>query len=90
MPSAEELAFFEAKIRPILVEKCYACHSQEAKKLKGALRVDSRNGLLKGGDSGLAIVPRKPQESLLLEALRYESYEMPPSGKLPAAVIADF
>jgi hypothetical protein len=89
-PSTEGIAFFEANIRPVLVEKCYACHSQQAKKLKGNLLVDNREGLLKGGDTGPAIVPCKPEESLLLEALRYESYEMPPSGKLPDAVIADF
>jgi hypothetical protein len=89
-PSANDLAFFEAKIRPVLVEKCYSCHSESAKELKGGLRLDSREGLLTGGDSGPSAVPGKPDESLLLEALRYESYEMPPSGKLPDAVIADF
>ena len=85
------IAFFEAKIRPVLVKHCYQCHSAEGgKKIKGGLRVDSREALLIGGDSGAAIVPRKPDESLLLEALRYESYEMPPSGQLPEEVIADF
>jgi hypothetical protein len=91
--SAEELAFFETRIRPVLVEHCYRCHSGEAaekKLLRGGLRLDSRAGLLHGGDSGPALVPGKPAESLLLESLRYESFEMPPDGKLPDKVIADF
>ncbi|MEX2188197.1 MAG: DUF1553 domain-containing protein [Pirellulales bacterium] len=91
--SAEKLDFFERKIRPMLLEHCYACHSQQAKadgKLKGGLRLDTAAGWRTGGDSGPAIVPGKPDESLLIEALRYESYEMPPKGKLPDAVIADF
>ncbi len=92
-PTAEQLDFFERKIRPVLVEHCYACHSQQAKadgKLKGGLRLDTAAGWQAGGDSGPAIAPGKPGESLLVEALRYESYEMPPKGKLPDAVIADF
>ena len=89
-PSAEQLKFFEAKIRPVLIEHCYSCHSAEAKELKAGLLVDHRAGLLAGGDSGPAVVVGKPDESLLLEALKYESYEMPPDGKLPSEVIADF
>ncbi|HXG10340.1 MAG TPA: DUF1553 domain-containing protein [Gemmataceae bacterium] len=90
----EGVDFFEKKIRPVLVEHCYQCHSAEAeakKKLRGGLRVDSREGLLKGGDSGPAIVPGKPEESLLIQALRYaDGLQMPPRGKLPAAIVADF
>src|SRR5262249_42368586 len=87
--------FFETRIRPVLVEKCYKCHSAEAKKagkLKGGLLLDSRAGLLKGGDSGAAVVPGKPADSLLLKALRYadEALRMPPKGKLPNSVVADF
>lgn len=89
-PDAEGVEFFERKIRPILVEHCYACHSAEAKEVKGGLRLDTRAGLLQGGDSGPAIVPGKPGTSLLLSALRYEELEMPPQGKLPEVVIADF
>ncbi|MEX2171576.1 MAG: PSD1 and planctomycete cytochrome C domain-containing protein [Pirellulales bacterium] len=89
-PTAEQRAFFESKIRPVLVEHCYSCHSAEAKELKGSLLVDHRAGLLTGGDSGPAVVPGKPEESLLLAALKYESYEMPPDGKLPPEVIANF
>ncbi|QDU38910.1 Planctomycete cytochrome C [Maioricimonas rarisocia] len=84
------LAFFEKRIRPVLVEQCYSCHAVDAKSVRGGLVVDSRDGLLVGGDSGAAIVPGKPDESLLIEALRYESYEMPPKGKLPQPVIDDF
>jgi hypothetical protein len=87
---AADIKFFESKIRPVLVEQCYSCHSAGAKILRGGLLLDSRAGLLKGGDSGPAVVPGKPEESVLIEALNFESYEMPPSGKLPKAVIADF
>ncbi len=86
----EELDFFESKIRPVLIKHCYECHSAESESLKGGLLVDSAPGLLKGGDSGTALVKGKPVESLLLEALKYESFEMPPEGKLSDAVIADF
>jgi hypothetical protein len=91
--SQEQLALFESKIRPVLVEKCYSCHSQEAAtkgKLKGGLYLDSKDGILRGGDTGPALDITKPDESLVLKALRYEDYEMPPSGKLPASVIEDF
>lgn len=91
--SPEQLEFFENRIRPVLVEHCYKCHSAEAAKagdLEGGLTLDTRAGLLAGGDSGPALVPGKPDESLLLEVLHYETYEMPPAGKLPDVVIADF
>src|SRR5262249_45795940 len=91
--SAEDagIEFFEKKIRPILVQHCYECHSAKAKKLKGNLRLDSRDGTRKGGDSGPVIVPGKPGNSLLLKAVRYadDELKMPPKGKLPDAVIAD-
>ena len=74
----------------MLVEKCYECHSAEAKVLKGGLRLDTAERMRAGGESGPVIVPNKPDESLLISALRYESNEMPPSGKLPDAVINDF
>ena len=91
--NAAELEFFEAKIRPVLVEHCYSCHSAEAKttnKLKGGLLLDSRQGLLNGGDSGAAVQPEFPQDSLLLGALTHEAFQMPPSGKLPQKVIDNF
>jgi hypothetical protein len=83
------ISFFERKIRPVLVKECYSCHSSQAKRIKGGLRLDSRGGLLKGGDSGPALVPGKPDESRLLNALRYDGIEMPPRSKLPDEVIAD-
>ena len=87
------LDFFEAKIRPMLVKHCYECHSAEAvarNKLKGALFLDTRAATLKGGESGPAVVPGKPDESLLFTALKHESFEMPPAGKLPDEIIAHF
>ena len=91
--SAQDLQFFETKIRPVLVNRCYSCHSSAAadsNKLKGGLRVDSRDGLLRGGESGPAIVPNEIDNSLLMQALKYDSLQMPPEGKLSDQVIADF
>ncbi|MGE3315083.1 MAG: PSD1 and planctomycete cytochrome C domain-containing protein [Planctomycetaceae bacterium] len=84
------IEFFERKIRPVLLEHCYECHSSKSKSLKGGLNLESRDGLLKGGDSGPSIVPGKTEESLLLEALRHDGLEMPPKQKLSDAVIRDF
>jgi hypothetical protein len=83
--------FFEKKVRPVLVQSCYPCHSLEAKKQRGGLALDSRDALRKGGDTGPAIIPGKPAESLLLKAVRYreDGLRMPPKGKLPDTVIAD-
>ena len=82
--------FFEKRIRPVLIEHCYQCHSSEAKELKGGLRLDSRDGIRRGGKTGKAVVPSRVEKSLLVSALRYEDFEMPPDGKLPDQVIADF
>lgn len=87
------LDFFEQKIRPVLVKHCYECHSvdaQKAKKLKGDLFLDSRQGTHEGGENGPAVVPGDLKKSLLLNALRHQDFKMPPSGKLPKEVIADF
>ncbi|MEY2429624.1 MAG: hypothetical protein QOJ40_2509 [Verrucomicrobiota bacterium] len=90
-PRADDLDFFEKKIRPLLVERCYECHSAKSKKLKGGLRLDSREGLLKGGDSGPVVLPGKPEKSLLIKAVRFtdEELQMPPHHKLAAEQIAD-
>ena len=89
---AEEHAFFESKVRPILVEHCYDCHS--GVNSKGGLLLDTKHGWEKGGDTGPAIVPGKPDESRLIQAVLYhdEDIAMPPKkkgGKLPDAVITD-
>ncbi|MEX0716864.1 MAG: DUF1553 domain-containing protein [Planctomycetaceae bacterium] len=86
----EHIEFFEKKIRPVLVKHCYECHAADAETVRGGLLLDTRAATRKGGDSGPSLVPGKSAESLLLDALRYESYQMPPSGKLPDTVIADF
>ena len=91
-PSPEGIAFFEKKIRPVLVERCYKCHSANSEKLRGGLQLDTREGIRKGGGSGHAVVPKNLKQSLLVEAIRYEDEDtaMPPKEKLPASVIADF
>jgi mono/diheme cytochrome c family protein len=87
------IAFFEQKIRPVLAENCYECHSAKAKKLKGGLYLDSKAGWEKGGDSGQSvIIPGKPDESLLLRTVLHTEpdMEMPPKKpKLPDSVLAD-
>ena len=83
----DDFAFFESRIRPLLTEHCLSCHSGE--KTKGGLALESREGWLKGGDSGPAIVPGNPDESLLLKAVRHEELEMPPEKQLSSREIAD-
>jgi hypothetical protein len=85
---AKGIEFFEKQIAPILKRRCFQCHSHESGKAKGGLVLDSRHGWEQGGSEGPAIVPGQPGKSLLLEAVRYESYEMPPKKKLPASEIA--
>ena len=80
--SADDLQFFESEVRPLLTDHCYECHAGESRILRGGLRLDHRAGWLRGGDSGPAIVPGDPQNSLLMQAVRYESMEMPPAGRL--------
>src|SRR5260221_12488680 len=88
-PAGDE--FFEKKIRPLLAERCLDCHS-DAKKVKGGLHLDSREGWVKGGDSGPAIEPGKPDESLLVKAVRYKDKDlaMPPKKRLAADEVALF
>jgi hypothetical protein len=91
-PLAAESEFFENRIRPLLVEHCYSCHSAKAEKVKGGLRLDSPEGVRKGGSSGLAIVPGYPEASLLIKAVRYTDpdLQMPPKDKkLAGEQIAD-
>ena len=86
--SVAGIEFFEQQIAPILKRRCYECHSHKSGKAKGGLVLDSRHGWKKGGGEGPAIVPGKPGESLLIEAVRYEGYQMPPDKKLPTSEIA--
>ena len=89
-PTPEGEAFFESRVRPVLVKHCLGCHSAEAGKTKGGLALDSRAGWLTGGDSGPAIVPGQADKSPLILAVRYadEATRMPPKGKLAAEEIA--
>ena len=87
-PNAADLAFFESKVRPLLIERCYECHSE--KKQKGGLRLDSQPGWQAGGDTGAVIVPGDPAKSLLVAAIsrKNEDLQMPPKEALSAAEVA--
>ena len=87
-----DAAFFESKIRPVLTAKCYGCHASTLKAPMGGFALDTKASLLKGGDSGPVLTPGKPDDSPLLTALSYKdnNLQMPPTGKLPDAVLADF
>lgn len=82
--AADGMAYFEGKVRPLLVKHCYECHSQEAGKQKGGLLLDRKEGWIKGGDAGPTLVPGQPEKSLLLHSVRYEDedLQMPPKSKL--------
>jgi hypothetical protein len=86
-PSAEDIEFFEKNVRPVFAEMCQKCHGEG--KQEGGLRLDSRVGMIQGGDSGAAVEPGKPDESLLIEAIGYAGdIRMPPKGKLADGQIA--
>src|SRR3954465_3931160 len=90
--SGNGVEFFEKRIRPLLSEHCYKCHSAQSEKLKGGLRLDARELLLKGGDSGPAVVPGEPEKSLLIKAIGYTDpdLQMPPKNeKLSDRQISD-
>ncbi|MDB4353159.1 DUF1549 domain-containing protein [bacterium] len=89
-PAREQTDFFEKKIRPILVEHCYECHATDSKEVGGRFLLDTQAGMAAGGESGAVIVSGKPGESLLMQSMRYDGMEMPPTGKLPEAVLNDF
>ena len=93
-PTPEQLDFFEKKIRPVLSEKCYKCHSEKSEKVRGGLLLDTREGIRRGGDNGPAVAPGDLGESLLIQAIHYSNkdFAMPPEkegGKLSDAAIAD-
>ena len=87
---AVQIEFFENKVRPVLVKNCFRCHGENEKAIKGGLRLTSREGILKGGDTGPAIVPGNPEQSLLVKAIRYKDTNtaMPPKQKLTDTEIA--
>jgi cytochrome c553 len=91
-PTQDQLAFFEKKIRPVLVDNCYKCHSAEAEKIKGGLTLDTRDGIRKGGETGPIIVPGSAEKSKIIASLKHKNPDtaMPPKGKLSDNVIADF
>ncbi len=91
-PSVEGLAFFEKKIRPVLVRECYSCHSAEAEKIKGGFRLDTSSGIRKGGETGPGVIPGDAKGSLLIKAIKHLDKEltMPPKKKLSNEIIADF
>ena len=90
LQSASDAEFFEKKIRPVLVERCYSCHSTPSGKRKGGLLLDSRDNILKGGDSGAAAVAGDPGKSLLLRAIMYsDDLKMPPKGRLGGTIVDD-
>jgi len=93
VPSPEGVEFFEKKIRPVLATQCYVCHSTDADPVQGDLYVDSKEGLLRGGKSGApAVVPGKPEQSLLVTALQHtnKDLKMPPGEALPAEQVEAF
>lgn len=88
--SEDGIQYFETRIRPLLAERCYGCHSIRADKQEGGLRLDHRDGWLKGGERGRAVVPGDARASLLIQAIRYTDpdFQMPPKEKLPDEAVA--
>src|SRR4051794_19553077 len=85
-PTRDQIKFFEEKVRPILAENCYKCHGSD--KQKGNLRLDVREAVLAGGEKGPVIGPGKPDGNRLVEAIKWQALEMPPTGKLTDSQIA--
>src|SRR5215212_4218809 len=86
----EEIDYFEKKVRPILVERCYECHSAKAKRVEAGLYLDRREAIIAGGESGSAVTPGNPEQSRLISAVGYsnEDLQMPPDGKITDDEIA--
>src|SRR5262245_15376383 len=89
-PTPDDRDFFEKRVRPLLAQRCWGCHSAKSKKSRGGLRLDSHQAILEGGDSGAAVVPGQPERSLLVQAVqhRHATVHMPPSGQLPPREVA--
>lgn len=88
MFDAASVEFFTTKVKPLLEARCFECHGPDSKKPNGGLSLASRATMLRGGDSGAAIVPGKPAESLLVKAINYVDFEMPPKSRLPEGEVA--
>ena len=91
-PTPSQLQFFESRVRPVLAKNCYKCHSQQSEKVKGGLLLDTKDGVLKGGENGPVVVPGDPEKSALIKAIRYTDpdLQMPPKDKkLSDTEIAD-
>ncbi len=88
--TAEQTTFFESKIRPVLVRECYSCHSTKVGPVKGGLWLDTKEGMVTGGDSGAAIVAGDLEASLLWNAINHVDYRMPPRKKLSNEMLSDF
>jgi hypothetical protein len=88
----EDAKLFNEKILPVFTKHCFECHSKQAEEIKGGLRLDTREALKTGGDTGAIIEPGEPDKSLLIKVLRYaeDDRQMPPRGKLDEAIIKDF
>ena len=89
-PTERDLEFYERRVRPLLSRRCYKCHSQRSKPIEGGLRLDRAAAIRRGGDSGPLLIPKKPRQSRLIEAVEYRNadLQMPPKAKLPAPEIA--
>ena len=93
LAAADDFDFFESKIRPVLAARCYGCHSGKLKQAEGGLYLDSSEPTRKGGRSGIpAVVPGKPEESLLIKVIQgtHKDLKMPPGKPLPKEQVADF
>src|SRR5262249_50910338 len=91
-PTPEQVAFFEKSIRPVLVRECFSCHSASAEKVRGGLKLDTRDALRKGGDNGSSLDLTDPKNSRLLKAMRHDEdvKAMPPKKKLSDEIVGDF
>ena len=89
-PKAEAIKFFETRVRPLLAEHCYECHSEDAGEQQGGLLLDRKSGWLSGGDTDKAVIPGEPDSSLLLKAVKYENedLQMPPEQRLSPGGLA--
>src|SRR5262245_22791900 len=91
-PQSASIDHFEKKVRPVLASHCYACHSKSAPSPQGGLLLDSNQGIRRGGNSGPAIQPGDPVNSLLIRAIRHtdKKLKMPPGDPLSPEVVSDF